>query len=83
MPCVVFQTGQHQCRVYVFRRDRMKVGMALAIEPMVNAGGPEVYISSDGWTALTVDGTLSAHFERSVAVTQDGPWILGGEAEVA
>lgn len=58
------------------RRDRMKVGMALAIEPMVNAGGPEVYISSDGWTALTVDGSLSAHFEHSVAVTPEGVEIL-------
>ena len=58
------------------RRDRMKVGMALAIEPMVNAGRPDVYISSDGWTALTVDGSLSAHFEHSVAVTPDGVEIL-------
>lgn len=58
------------------RRDRMKVGMALAIEPMVNAGRPDVYISSDGWTALTVDGTLSAHFEHSVAVTPEGVEIL-------
>ena len=58
------------------RRDRLKVGMALAIEPMVNAGGPEVYISSDGWTALTVDGSLSAHFEHSVAVTPEGVEIL-------
>lgn len=58
------------------RRDRLKVGMALAIEPMVNAGRPEVYIASDGWTALTVDGSLSAHFEHSVAVTPDGVEIL-------
>lgn len=58
------------------RRDRMKVGMTLAIEPMVNAGRPDVYISSDGWTALTVDGSLSAHFEHSVAVTPDGVEIL-------
>ena len=58
------------------RRDRMRVGMVLAIEPMVNAGGPEVYIASDGWTALTVDGRLSAHFEHSVAVLEDGHEIL-------
>jgi methionyl aminopeptidase len=58
------------------RGDRMKVGMALAIEPMINAGRPEVYISSDGWTALTVDGSLSAHFEHSVAVTPDGVEVL-------
>lgn len=58
------------------RRDRMRVGMVLAIEPMVNAGGPEVYIAADGWTALTVDGSLSAHFEHSVAVLEDGHEIL-------
>jgi methionyl aminopeptidase len=48
----------------------------LAIEPMVNAGGPEVYLKDDGWTAATRDGRLSAHFEHSVAVTADGPYIL-------
>ncbi len=51
-------------------------GMCLAIEPMVNAGGPEVKVLADGWTAVTVDGSLSAHFELSVAVTPEGPWIL-------
>ncbi len=61
----------------------IKEGLVVAIEPMVNAGGPGVRIHADGWTASTIDGSLSAHFERSVAVTQDGPWILGGEAEVA
>ena len=50
--------------------------MVLAIEPMVNAGKPEVYIAADGWTALTVDGSLSAHFEHSVAVTEAGVEIL-------
>ena len=60
----------------------LKEGLVLAIEPMVNIGGPGVRIQSDGWTATTVDGSPSAHFERSVAVTQDGPWILGGGAEV-
>ncbi len=59
----------------------LKEGLVLAIEPMVNAGAPDVRIGSDGWTASTVDGSLSAHFERSVAITADGPWILGGEAE--
>ena len=58
------------------RRDRMRVGMVLAIEPMVNAGGADVYIAADGWTALTVDGSLSAHFEHSVAVLEDGHEIL-------
>ncbi len=60
----------------------LKEGLVLAIEPMVNAGSPEVRIHPDGWTASTIDGSLSAHFERSIAITEDGPWILGGPAEV-
>jgi methionyl aminopeptidase len=57
---------------------RLAPGMVLAIEPMVNAGGPEVLLSAaDGWTARTRDGSLSAHFEFSVAVTEDGPRVLG------
>lgn len=55
---------------------RLKEGMVLAIEPMVNAGGYEVEIKEDGWTAVTKDGSLAAHFEHSVAVTQNGPFIL-------
>ncbi|MFQ5329210.1 MAG: type I methionyl aminopeptidase [Thermodesulfobacteriota bacterium] len=55
---------------------RLKEGMVLAIEPMVNAGGCDVKILDDGWTAVTTDGTLSAHFEHSVAVTRDGPYVL-------
>jgi methionyl aminopeptidase len=58
------------------RRERLRPGMCLAIEPMLNAGGPEVRVLDDGWTAVTLDGSLSAHFEFSVAVTEDGPWIL-------
>jgi methionyl aminopeptidase len=58
------------------RRERLVPGMALAIEPMVNVGGPEVRELEDGWTAVTLDGSLSAHFELSVAVTEEGPWIL-------
>jgi methionyl aminopeptidase len=58
------------------RRERLVPGMALAIEPMVNAGGAEVRELDDGWTAVTMDGSLSAHFELSVAVTEEGPWIL-------
>ncbi len=57
----------------------LKPGMVIAIEPMVNAGGYEVEILDDGWTAVTRDGTLSAHFEHTVAVTQDGPRILSME----
>jgi methionyl aminopeptidase len=55
---------------------RLKEGMVLAIEPMVNAGGYEVEIKEDGWTAVTKDGSLAAHFEHSVAITKNGPYIL-------
>jgi methionyl aminopeptidase len=55
---------------------RLREGMVLAIEPMVNAGGPGVRIKDDGWTAVTEDGLLSAHFEHSVAITEHGPYVL-------
>jgi len=55
---------------------RLKAGMTLAIEPMINAGGYEVVVLDDGWTAVTRDRSLSAHFEHSVAVTENGPVIL-------
>ena len=55
---------------------RLREGMVLAIEPMVNAGGPDVVIKEDGWTAVTRDGSRSAHFEHSVAVTDKGPYVL-------
>lgn len=55
---------------------RLKPGMVLAIEPMINMGGSAVKVLDDGWTAVTVDGSLSAHFEHTVAVTQDGPYVL-------
>ena len=58
------------------RGPRLTEGMVLAIEPMVNAGKPAVKVLADGWTAVTRDGSLSAHFEHTVAVTADGPWIL-------
>ena len=58
------------------RRERLVAGMALAIEPMVNIGRPEVKVLDDGWTAVTRDGSLSAHFELTVAVTEHGPWVL-------
>ena len=51
-------------------------GQVLAIEPMVNAGGAEVVTKDDGWTVVTKDGALSAHFEHTVAVGPDGPEIL-------
>lgn len=55
---------------------RIKPGMVFAIEPMVNIGGSATVVKEDGWTAVTVDGSLSAHFEHTIAVTPDGPWIL-------
>jgi methionyl aminopeptidase len=55
---------------------RLREGMVLAIEPMVNVGGCEVEIKEDGWTAVTRDGSLAAHFEHSVAITKNGPYIL-------
>ena len=55
---------------------RIKEGMVLAIEPMVNAGGWDVRMKEDGWTAVTADGSLSAHFEHSVAITKNGPCVL-------
>lgn len=55
---------------------RLRAGMVLAIEPMVNAGTSEVRILDDGWTAVTADGGLSAHFEHTVAITPDGPYVL-------
>jgi methionyl aminopeptidase len=58
------------------RRERLVPGMCLAIEPMVNAGVPEVEVLGDGWTAVTKDRRLSAHFEFAVAITPHGPWIL-------
>jgi len=58
------------------RGPRMAEGMTLAIEPMVNMGRPAVKVLSDGWTAVTKDGSLSAHFEHTVAVTKGGPLVL-------
>src|ERR1041385_5924169 len=64
---------------YVDRRSenpRLKEGMVLAIEPMVNAGKPGSRVKSDKWTAVTEDGKYSAHFEHTVAITAEGPWVL-------
>jgi methionyl aminopeptidase len=54
----------------------LQVGMVLAIEPMINAGKPSVRVLKDGWTAVTVDRSMSAHFEHTVAITENGPEIL-------
>ena len=53
----------------------IRQGMALAIEPMLNIGGWETRQLSDGWTVVTADGSLSAHFEDTVAITEDGPQV--------
>ncbi len=61
------------------KKDRgieLKSGMILAIEPMVNEKDYKVKVLQDGWTVVTVDGGLSAHFEHTVAITDDGPYIL-------
>jgi methionyl aminopeptidase len=64
---------------YVDRKNenpRLKPGMVLAVEPMVNAGRPEAVVLKDKWTAVTRDGSYSAHFEHCIAVTENGPWVL-------
>jgi methionyl aminopeptidase len=55
---------------------RIKPGMVFAIEPMVNIGGSATIVKEDSWTAVTVDGSLSAHFEHTIAVLPEGPWVL-------
>jgi methionyl aminopeptidase len=55
---------------------KLKVGMVFAVEPMVNAGGPGTRMLDDGWSVVTADGSLSAHFEHTIAVTDGGPEVL-------
>jgi methionyl aminopeptidase len=55
---------------------KLKTGMVFAVEPMVNAGGRKTKLLDDGWTVVTADGSLSAHFEHTIAITDDGPEIL-------
>jgi methionyl aminopeptidase len=68
------------------RGPKLVPGLVLAIEPMINIGGAETVLRDDGWTVATADGSLSAHFEHTVAVTADGPWVLtaldGGAARL-
>ncbi|WP_283138686.1 type I methionyl aminopeptidase [Rhizohabitans arisaemae] len=65
---------------------RVEVGMCFAVEPMLNLGSPRTRVLADEWTVVTTDGKASAHFEHSVAVTHNGPWVLtaldGGEARL-
>ena len=69
------------------RGPRLVPGLVLAREPMINIGGPETVLQDDEWTVSTADGSLSAHFEHTVAVTENGPWVLtavdGGAAQLA
>ncbi len=58
------------------RRERLSAGLTVAIEPMVNVGGPATKTLADRWTIVTLDGSLSAHFEHTVAITENGPRVL-------
>ena len=58
------------------RREKLVPGLTIAIEPMVNIGGPATQTLSDRWTIVTLDGSLSAHFEHTVAITENGPRVL-------
>jgi methionyl aminopeptidase len=58
------------------RGPRLRPGLVLAVEPMVNAGGPGTRLLADGWSVVTADGSLSAHFEHTIAVGEDGPEVL-------
>jgi methionyl aminopeptidase len=64
------------------RGPRLEPGMTLAIEPMISAGSPEIYVHEDQWSISTSDDSLTAHFEHTVAVTEEGPRILTAAAEV-
>jgi methionyl aminopeptidase len=55
---------------------KLKTGMVFAVEPMLNAGGPETRLLDDGWSVITADGSLSAHWEHTIAITDDGPEVL-------
>jgi methionyl aminopeptidase len=61
------------------RGPRLRPGMALAIEPMIMLGRPETVLLDDGWTVITADGSWAAHFEHTVAITSEGPWVLTAE----
>jgi methionyl aminopeptidase len=65
-----------------YRGPELREGMTLAIEPMITAGAHEVYVHEDEWSISTVDGSLAAHFEHTVAVIEEGPRILTRKAPV-
>ena len=68
--------------VTTYRGPELREGMTIAIEPMITAGAPEVYVHDDQWSISTVDGSLAAHFEHTVAITKDGPRVLTKTAQV-
>ena len=65
-----------------YRGPELRRGMTIAIEPMITTGAPDVFIHDDEWTIATVDGSLAAHFEHTVAVTEEGPRVLTSAAPV-
>jgi methionyl aminopeptidase len=65
-----------------YRGPELREGMTIAIEPMITAGAPEVYVHDDNWSISTVDDSLAAHFEHTVAITKDGPRVLTKTASV-
>ena len=72
-----FKTTKHMAKVVRdVARVRLPVGSVIAIEPMINAGGAELKTGSDGWTAVTVDGSLAAHFENTLIITEDGVEVV-------
>jgi len=58
------------------RGPRLRAGNVFAVEPMINAGGPETFVLDDGWGVVTADGAISAHWEHTIAITEDGPEVL-------
>ena len=71
-------TRTRRCRTSSrsYRGPELREGMTIAIEPMITAGGPDVYVHDDEWSISTADGSLAAHFEHTVAITAEGPRVL-------
>jgi methionyl aminopeptidase len=65
-----------------YKLEELREGMTLAIEPMITAGGPDIYVHDDDWSISTTDGSLAAHFEHTVAISADGPRVLTRRAQV-
>ncbi len=63
------------------RGPKLVAGLVLAVEPMFNLGGPETELLDDDWTVVTADGSLSSHWEHTVAITEDGPWVLTARSD--